>query len=153
MGITLSYRPEKSNWRADLLDGKQAELRVAEYFRRLGYHVEQSDGYAPGHDLTITGKIEIKHDRTAVRTGNVAIEFHCRGQLSGFASTESAWWVFVVGDTAYAISTVKLRGLVSGLPVRSMGDGLESRGYLLPVVTLARHARLIHLTDLSEAEL
>ncbi|MGC8542095.1 MAG: hypothetical protein ACP5QA_15900 [Phycisphaerae bacterium] len=141
-----------STWRDDLADGKSAERRIAAFFQLLGYAVEQSAGYAPGHDLTITGKIEVKHDRAALRTGNVAIETSCRGRPSGLAATQSAWWIFVVGDTAYAITTATLRRLVAGLRGRWMGDGLASYGHLLPLESLRRHARVIDLSGLPEGD-
>ena len=44
-------------------------------------------------------KIEVKTERDKwMTTGNIAIEFECRGKPSGIAVTEAKWWVHVLAD-------------------------------------------------------
>lgn len=148
--ISYNRTPALSTWRADLAAGKHAERRIAAHFRRLGFAVEQSTGFAPGHDLTIIGTVEVKNDKLAPRTGNVAIETFCRGRPSGLSTTKSAWWAFVVGDVGYAIATATLRRLVAGLPLRPTSDG--NLVNLLPMATLRQHARAIALSGLPEGD-
>lgn len=42
----------------------------------------------------ITGKMEVKTDFKAHKTGNIAIEIECHGKPSGLATTEADWWLF-----------------------------------------------------------
>ena len=44
-------------------------------------------------------KIEVKTERDIwKRTGNIAVEFECRGKPSGIAITEAKWWAHVLAD-------------------------------------------------------
>lgn len=58
-------------------------------------------------------KIEVKTDRMAHKTGNIAIEFQCRGRLSGIATSEADYWAFVLNDNKFVlfIKTDILRAL------------------------------------------
>ena len=42
----------------------------------------------------LTGKLEVKTDFKAHKTGNIAIEIECNGKPSGLATTEAEWWLF-----------------------------------------------------------
>lgn len=48
-------------------------------------------------------KIEVKTDRMAHKTGNIAIEFQCRGRLSGIATSEADYWAFVLNDNKFIL--------------------------------------------------
>lgn len=48
-------------------------------------------------------KIEVKTDRMAHKTGNIAIEFQCRGRLSGIATSEADYWAFVLNDNKFVL--------------------------------------------------
>ena len=44
-------------------------------------------------------KIEVKNDFFVDRTGNIAIEYECRGKPSGISVTESDWYAIFLGNT------------------------------------------------------
>tara|TARA_R100001244_G_scaffold28625_1_gene27815 strand:+ start:81 stop:452 length:372 start_codon:yes stop_codon:yes gene_type:complete len=50
-------------------------------------------------DILQNQKIEVKTERDKWKeTGNICIEFECRGKPSGIAVTEAKWWVHVLAD-------------------------------------------------------
>jgi hypothetical protein len=50
-------------------------------------------------DILKYEKIEVKTERDKWKeTGNICIEFRCRGKESGIAVTEAKWWVHVLAD-------------------------------------------------------
>jgi hypothetical protein len=50
-------------------------------------------------DILQNQKIEVKTERDKWKeTGNICIEFRCRGKPSGIAVTEAKWWVHVLAD-------------------------------------------------------
>lgn len=84
-------------------------------------------------------KVEVKTDRMAHRTGNLAIEYASRGLPSGIATTEADYWAFVIGDskTVIFISTERLKGIArswykSGSRVDG-GDENTSKIILIPI--------------------
>lgn len=56
-------------------------------------------------------KIEVKEDLMFSKTGNVAVETRSRGKDSGITTTESEWWVYVLGDEYYICPVQNLRYL------------------------------------------
>jgi hypothetical protein len=68
------------NWDIDLEFGKVGERRL--------------------NDIFANEKIEVKRDRIAMRTGNMAIEYMQQGRPSGIATTEADYWcyIFTNGD-------------------------------------------------------
>ncbi len=69
--------------------------------------------------LTTKGEtIEVKADRQAGMTGNLAIEFKCRGKLSGLSTSQSEWYAFVFGGDKYndevivMVTTERLKRIV-----------------------------------------
>lgn len=85
-----------------------------------------SEGYVPSHDIDAEvghqgqlfvanlidafahGTVEVKTDEKAQQTGNVYIEFRCKGRPSGIATTEAEMWVFVVGDLILAAPSARV---------------------------------------------
>lgn len=112
-----------SNFRYDLKRGQEAE----EWFAGL---------------LTGGDTIECKRDFKAHKTGNVYVEFECRGKPSGIATTEADYWVFVVGPDendlrAYLTTTARLKALFEKADKRVPGgDGMLSMGALIKVTEL-----------------
>ena len=50
-------------------------------------------------DILQNAKIEVKTERDKWKeTGNICIEFRCRGKPSGIAVTEAKWWVHVLAN-------------------------------------------------------
>ena len=86
--------------------------------------------------------IECKRDFKAHKTGNVYVEFECRGKPSGIATTEADYWVFVVGPDendlrAYLTTTARLKALFEKADKRVPGgDGMLSMGALIKVTEL-----------------
>lgn len=85
-------------------------------------------------------KIEIKYDLKALRTGNVFVEYKCRGKDSGITTSEADYYCFCIGDAYLMIETEKLRKKCekykdTGKDVRG-GDLNKSKGILLPITEL-----------------
>ena len=47
------------------------------------------------------GPIEVKRDTIVSESGNIAVEFECRGRPSGIRTTAARWWVFVLSGERY----------------------------------------------------
>ena len=64
----------------------------------------------------ITGrlKVEVKRDRMAEKTGNVAIEYECRGAPSGIKATSAEWWAIDLPhlETVIMIKTARLVSVI-----------------------------------------
>jgi len=86
-------------------------------------------------------KIEVKTDLKAYLTGNLYIEYECRGKKSGIAKSKADYWAFVVSpDHRYFIKTETLKlicrkYLNTGRDVPG-GDSNSSKGILLPMSEL-----------------
>lgn len=96
-------------------------------------------------DVLSGNTIEVKRDFVASRTGNVFVEFFCRGKPSGLATTQATHWAFVLDDeTVVLLPTEKLkkiarqvhkeRGSVIG------GEKNLSKGVLIKVERLVNDA-------------
>ena len=87
-------------------------------------------------------KIEVKTDRMAHKTGNVAIEFKCRGRLSGIATSEADYWALVLNENKLIIfiRTEILRAIcrqfyLQGL-IKVGGDDRASEMIIVPLKIL-----------------
>jgi len=99
---------------------------------------EEWEGFFQG--IVESGKIECKRDRKTHETGNVFIEFYCRGKKSGLSVTEAEWWAIGIenknGDIETAILASvpwlknKCRSLWKTNRVRG-GDDNAAQGILL----------------------
>jgi len=47
------------------------------------------------------GPIEVKRDTIVSQSGNIAIEFECRGQPSGIETSMATWWAFELSGEQY----------------------------------------------------
>ena len=130
----------------DLATGHEYEKRSLLY---LDYDTHKFiQGYFKEYDLEIIkdGKkttIEVKSDKQASLTGNLAIEYKCNKKPSGITTTTADFWIyFIVYDRiidgvnhsreeCYKIPTEELRQLVKKCHKVSGGDGNRSRMYLL----------------------
>ena len=54
------------------------------------------------------GKIEVKRDFGVSQSGNVAVEYYCRGKPSGLSVTTADWWAFVLDGEHYDSEVVVL---------------------------------------------
>mgnify|MGYP003625013420 FL=1 len=91
-------------------------------------------------DMLQDKKIEVKSERGMwMRTGNIAIEYECRGKKSGIAATESDYWFhnLCVGDETFAtlvFDVPSLKRIVNNLDEKrtvSGGDNGAARMYLV----------------------
>lgn len=124
----------------DLAQGKKYELESLKYLDYDNY--EMKEGYFKEYDLIITKdnvdtKIEVKSDRQASITGNMAIEYECNDKPSGLTSTTADYWLYFVvhkdKDECYKIPTNELKDLVKNCRKVRGGDGYKSKMYLLKI--------------------
>ena len=103
------------------------------------------DGESWVHSLLENKKIEVKYDGDiSNRTGNVYVEYECRGKKSGIATTEADYWVFKLsGERAIVIGTKQLKGRLRELVSNGMaksgvkgGDNNLSVGVLVKIKDL-----------------
>ena len=86
---------------ADLANGREAEVRVQKYMlkSRPDCYYAQSQGKNSDYDLYcilhMGERVEVKHDRKAVVTGNLCFEKKL------FATTRSPLIVYVIGDRGH----------------------------------------------------
>lgn len=96
--LTEGYQPD---FDIDLRHGQSGERMVAAFI----------EGFTDG-------TIEVKNDRQAAQTGNIWIEYECRGRDgvwrdSGIRSTRATYWALVLGGTVIiGIPTDVLRRIV-----------------------------------------
>lgn len=72
--------------------------QVGSMFRNFDIDLEYGEA---GESLLLSilngaKKVEVKTDRLAHVTGNVAVEFRCNGRNSGISTTEADYWAFVL---------------------------------------------------------
>jgi hypothetical protein len=128
----------KMSFRADLELGE-------EYQRRFTYLIEWDEckiaqGNFKDWDIAIKHKgedifFEVKCDRRALTSGNLAIEFMCNGVPSGVSATKADYWIhFVKGEpTYYMIPIEELRLMIQNKRYDRIvrgGDGYRSEMYL-----------------------
>lgn len=101
--------------------------------------------------LLVNSKVECKCDRLTRQTGNLFVEYRCRGERSGLATTEAAWWVIGIEGPTGEVETAVLASVpwlkaVCGVLYRAGrivrgGDDNASEGVLLPIATVAKAGR------------
>ena len=131
---------------ADLALGKAYESLLLEYIEHDS--VIFSPPRCKGWDLIMTYgdnsvKWEVKADRLAFKTGNVAIEIACNGVPSGITSTEADFYAYFIvqpfnDPTLYIIPTDKLKDLTANPEYRRVkgGDGWRSAMVLIPLIDI-----------------
>ena len=89
-------------------------------------------------------KVEVKTDRMAHLTGNIAVEFRCRGKLSGISTTEADYWAFVLNQNKRIIfievnelKRIARECFKEGL-IKNGGDGNKSEMVLIPLIRLIK---------------
>lgn len=133
-------RPE---WTAAKTAGDVGEQLAATALRAIGCNVSIADGTRTDpYDLTVTASIEVKHDRKASVTGNVAVEIANHGLPSGITTSTATAWCYVVDGEPLLCRTAALRELVSR-PYRRVPAGEGATVVLVPLESLRRIARTI----------
>jgi hypothetical protein len=135
-----------SKFQKQLANGNIYEVRSLMYMEHDTY--EQKQGKFKPYDLIITKsgketKIEVKSDRQAGRTGNMAIEFECNGKPSGITSTEADYYIYFIiymdeiqedglpREECYKIPIKKLNKIAKECRKVRGGDGNRSCMYLV----------------------
>ncbi len=129
-----------TKFKKDLQTGHFYEKKCLEY---LDYDtVEHKKGYFKEYDLIITKdgketKIEVKSDKQASKTGNLAIEYECNNKPSGITSSTADYWIYFIvypeekREECFKIPIDDLKNIVETCRQVSGGDGMRSRLYLV----------------------
>lgn len=134
------------NFFTDLQSAKKTERKVAEYFSCLNeFNIVQYDNVDNRYDIivqdacNVNHEIEIKEDFMAQKTGNIMVEFECRGKPSGIAVTQASHYGYVIHEpngqkNLYIISVDELKELIANQEYKREvigGDpGSNTKGYL-----------------------
>lgn len=139
------------DFQTDLLNAQSKEVELADLLRTRGKVVYVSLNNDNRWDLELTmpdGRfitVEVKHDMTHERTGNLGVEFECRGKASGIDVTMADWWCFALYDGFWVIKTDKLRELIAQnrhFRIAVGGDpGSQTKMYLFRGHSLKPHMR------------
>ena len=137
------------DFKKDLQDGQLAEREAIE---KLQVHFpeisdfEQSDtknydikGILDGSPITF----EVKNDLMAHKTGNVAIEYKCRGKASGLSTSKADYWIYKFDNTFFLFKTETLRQRLFiekayFRPVTGGDVGSNTKMYLVKVTELRK---------------
>lgn len=136
-----------SKFEENLQQGHTYEKKA--YHHYLDYEqVEHDTEYRKEYDFIIyqdgkPTKIEVKSDRQASKTGNLAIEYECNNKPSGLsASTADYWMYFIVypdRDECYKIPIEELKIIVKKCRQVCGGDGMRSKMYLVRKSLVAKY--------------
>ena len=116
----------------------------------MGLDVIESVGVDKDKDLKVSGQIEVKYDRLAPKTGNIAIEVRYKGKKSGLSETKSNAWIITTDEGAWVCPTESLRKWVRDIchdtygewRFTPAGDNLESEVCLLPYDLIKGYKKL-----------
>ena len=130
----------------NLKQGHKYELEALKYLDYDRY--EHDTQYRKEYDLIIYKdgqpiKIEIKSDRQASHTNNLAIEYECNRQPSGISVTEADYWIYFIvfedHEECYKIPIEDLKNIVKTCRKVSGGDGNRSKMYLVRKSLVAKY--------------
>lgn len=125
--------------------GFKADLKIGNDFENLMIEKLKKDNdiivKAPEcpfskYDFMINDiKYECKVDRLAHRTGNLCIEYKCRGKRSGIKTTESDYYIIKVNNIIFLIPVIELKNYIKqnkqNIKKVLGGDNKSSKLYLL----------------------
>jgi len=140
----------------DLQDGKKAEELVRFKLSQTGKFVGiwdcSDDKYFQSKDIDILAlkpdggiaKIEVKADRQAHRTGNLAWEQKTSGNIGCFAKTEADYIMYyVVGNgELYIFQPKELRRYIEQSHKRMIPMGDNAEGFLLSIKELLKEGKI-----------
>lgn len=86
-------------------------------------------------------KLEVKADKRAHETGNVAVEFECYGKPSGISVSKASHYAFVCKHIQLIIETERLKELLTSKKFYQVfgGDNNASHMYLVPLRELIKY--------------
>lgn len=135
----------------DLERAKETETEIARIVRKyMGEDVQIDFCDNKDYDLRVLVEgepfyLEVKEDFMCMNTGNVCVEFECRGKPSGIAVSKAQFFVYKLHESPvrkryYICSTKTLRKMIEQRAYHrifeSGGDvGSNTKGYLFKVET------------------
>jgi hypothetical protein len=148
------------NFKKDIIDGEEGEKFVTECLCKTFDATLISDNKTNTHDVLIefpireesiwSGRLslEIKTDvlvKPEKDTGNMFIEYECRGKPSGIEVTQSDVFITYFKNLGelWAIPTKNLKELIATYKFRTVGNagdrGSRTCGYLIPRMKYREH--------------
>ena len=129
----------------DLYLGNTYEKKAINYIKHESYKIMQ--GKFKDYDIEFIKndkiiKVEVKCDRLAMKTGNIAIEYKYNNSDSGINTTTAKYWIyFIIGskDIVYKIPVKKLRKICPKYRSVCGGDNKASLLYLIPINKLDKY--------------
>lgn len=136
-------------FKEDLEFGEQKQKDVINILSDF-FLVKESVGYDKEKDLEIWGKIEVKYDRKATQTNNIALEVRCNGKLSGLSATKSMAWVICTDDGCWLcpLKDLKILAKVYGTDrfwwdsLVKGGDNKQSEMALVPYFEIKKFIKI-----------
>ena len=137
-----------SKFQKQLKQGQRYEKEILKYLPHDTYHIK--DGYFKDYDVelykdNIKSTVEVKSDRQAPLTGNMAIECEYNNQPSGITSTKADYFVYFVvhkdRDECYCFPTEELREICKTSRKVSGGDGGRSKMYLVKISDCGKYRK------------
>lgn len=155
----MEYKSGQYNFKKDITTGVQGEAFIRSYLEGLGflYVGSNSDIF---YDLKMSYKekeytYEIKTDVYPTDTGNLVIEFECRGNPSGINATSADYFTtyFPHFGEIWNIKTSELRTLIDKLKpyvFTNSGDkGSKTKLYRLPKSEVRKFFR-VHKVEIKK---
>jgi hypothetical protein len=156
------YRAGSYEFTGDLIGGKIGEKEMANYITTKGYKfIHMTQGNDNRYDIMMeyAGKqytYEIKTDtyaETKPITGNIAIEFECRGKPSGIAVTEADYFTTFFpfeGGEIWNIRTELLRWIIANhnlyIATEAGDKGSNTKLYLISKKKFRQYFRVHKIT-------
>ena len=130
-----------------LEEGKKYEMETLNYLDYDEFEFNDDNRY----DIKIIKNdietlVEVKSEKLASRTGNIAIEYFCRGKPSGIATTQAHYYYcYVIYNDRYRlfkIPVVDLKEMIKNkLFVRDCigGDDMASKMFLFSIKSVEKY--------------
>lgn len=130
-----------------LEDAKKYEVETLKYLKFDEYEFNDDNRY----DIKITKNnivklIEVKKEKLASKTGNIVIEYFCRGKPSGINVTQAeVYYYYVVSEDGYRlfkIPVIDIKNMIKNkLYVRDCigGDDMASKMYLIRIKSIEKY--------------
>lgn len=145
------------NYNTDKPIADNTEKEVADILRVIYNAVILEYGHTNAYDIKtkVNGKIftfEVKEDFTCERTGNVGLEFECRGKPSGIGVSKADFYIYKIhskhGIKFYLYKTSQLKNMIANkyyFRIVNGGDvGSNSMNYLFEYDTFTRYGKCIY---------
>jgi hypothetical protein len=123
------------NFHQDLKLGQEiekiAQQRIIKYFDNDISITEINDDNKYDFKISNNESFEVKYDRMSAITGNIFIEYYCRGKKSGISITQSDYHIIAFTDKdMYLIPTERLKEMIINEDyIRKYSDYIKA-GYI-----------------------